>query len=199
MKIAVKYLVTFGLIFVLAGCATRVGSSQKLTGYDVKLENLAVVYSQGNFQHEGLVKRLERYNFQNMGEYIAKAAPHTFPNYGITTSVYTKTADSGNPSPKEKQILFISPVKAEADGHKGLLGEVVVSGGPSSTPVKVKYEVNMFDALLNKEVWKADFYIVAGGLLYSAFDEEKAAGFLTDILGKLEADGLAQKNQSAQK
>jgi len=57
----------------------------------------------------------------------------------------------------------------------------------------------MFDALINKEVWKADFYIVAGGLLYSAFDEEKAAGFLNDILGKLEADGLAQKISSAQK
>ncbi len=60
-------------------------------------------------------------------------------------------------------------------------------------------EVNMFDALLNKEVWHGDFSIVAGGLLYSAFDEEKAAAFLTDILGKLEADGLARKIQSAQK
>jgi hypothetical protein len=199
MKIAVKYLVTFGLIFLLAGCATRVGNSQKLTGYDVKLENLAVVYSEGKFGHEGIGKKLERYNFQNMGEYIAKAAPHTFPNYGISASVYTRTADSGNPSPKEKQILFITPARVEAEGHKGLFGEVVVSGGPSSTPIKVQYEVNMFDALLNKEVWNADFYIVAGGLLYSAFDEEKATGFLNDILGKLEADGLAGKIQSAQK
>ena len=199
MKIAVKYLVTFGLLFLLAGCATRVGSSQKLTGYDVKLENLAVVYSQGKFGHEGIAKKLERYNFQNMGEYIAKAAPHTFHNYGISASVYAKTADSENPSPKEKQILFISPAKAEAEGHKGLFGEVVISSGPSMEPIKVKYEVNMFDALINKEVWHADFSIVAGGLLYSAFDEEKAAAFLNDILGKLEADGLAQKIQSAQK
>ena len=199
MKIAVKYLVTLCLLFLVAGCATRVGNSQKLTGYDVKLEKLAVVYSQGKSVHEGIGKKLERYNFQNMGEYIAKAAPHTFPNYGISASVYTKTADSENPSPKEKQILFISPVKAEAQGHKGLFGEVAISGGPSSTPVKVQYEVKMFDALINKEVWKADFSIVAGGLLYSAFDEEKAADFLSDILGKLEADGLAQKIPSAQK
>ena len=194
MKIAVKYLVSFCLIFLLVGCATRVGSSQKLTGYDVKLENLAVVYSQGKFGHEGIAKKLERYNFQNMGEYIAKAAPHTFPNYGISASVYTKTADSENPSPKEKQILFISPARTETEGYNG-----VVSSGPSSTPIKVKYEVNMFDALINKEVWNANFYIVAGGLLYSAFDEEKAAAFLNDILGKLEADGLAQKIPSAQK
>ena len=194
MKIAVKYLVTFGLLFLLAGCATRVGSSQKLTGYDIKLENLAVVYSQGKFGHEGIAKKLERYNFQNMGEYIAKAAPHTFHNYGISASVYTKTADSENPSPKEKQILFISPVMAETEGYNG-----IVSSGPSSRPIKVKYEVNMFDALINKEVWNADFSIVAGGLLYSAFDEEKAAAFLNDILGKLEADGLARKIPSAQK
>lgn len=194
MKIAVRYLVTFCLIFLLAGCATRVGNSHKLPGYDVKLENLAVVYSQGKFGHEGIGKKLERYNFQNMGEYIAKAVPQTFPNYGISASVYTKTADSGSPSPKEKQILFITPARAEAQGHNG-----VVSSGPSTEPIKVKYEVNMFDALINKEVWNADFYIVAGGLLYSAFDEEKAAGFLNDILGKLEADGLAQKIQSAQK
>lgn len=199
MKIAVWYLVSFCLIFLLAGCATRVGSSQKLTGYDVKLKDLAVVYSLGNFGHEGIGKKLERYNFKNMGEYMAKAAPNTFPSYGINASVYTRTEDSGNPSPKEKQILFISPVKAEAEGHKGLSGKVVVSGGPSSTPVKVKYEVHMFDALINKEVWTAEFSIVAGGLLYSAFDEEKAAGFLNDILGKLEADGLAQKTQSTQK
>ncbi len=199
MKIAVKNLVTFCLLFLLAGCATRVGSSQKMAGYDVKLENLAVVYSQGKFGHEGIGKKLERYNFQNMGEYMAKAAPHTFPNYGISASVFTRTADSGDPSPKEKQILFISPVEAETTGHKGLFGEVAVSGGPSTDPVKVKYEVTMFDALINKEVWNADFSIVAGGLLYSAFDEEKAAGFLNDILGKLEADGLAQKIQSAQK
>jgi len=68
MKIAVKYLVTFGLIFLLAGCATRVGSSQKLTGYNVKLENLAVVYSEWKPEHEGMGKKLERYNFQNRGE-----------------------------------------------------------------------------------------------------------------------------------
>jgi len=194
MKIAVKYLVTFGLIFLLAGCATRVGSSQKLTGYDVKLENLAVVYSQGKFGHEGIVKKLERYNFQNMGEYIAKAAPDTFPNYGITASVYTKTADSENPSPKEKKILFISPVRADAQGYNG-----AVNSGPSLRPIMVKYEVNMFDGLINKEVWNADFSIVAGGLFYSAFDEEKAAALLNDILGKLEADGLARKIQSAQR
>ena len=194
MKMAVKYLVTFCLFFLLAGCATRVGNSHKLTGYDVKLENLAVVYSQGKFGHEGIGKKLERYNFQNMGEYIAKAAPHTFPDYGISASVYTKTANSGDPSPQEKQILFISPARAEAEGHNG-----VVSSGPSMEPIKVKYEVNMFDALINKEVWNADFYIVAGGLLYSAFDEGKAAGFLNDILGKLEADGLAQKIPSTQK
>ena len=199
MKIAIKNLVTFCLLILLAGCATRVGSSQKMAGYDVELENLAVVYSEGKFDHEGIVKKLERYNFQNMGEYIANAAPHTFSNYGISASVYTKTANSENPSPKEKQILFITPVRAKATGHKGLFGEVLISGGPSSTPIKVEYEVNMFDALINKEVWKADFYIVAGGLLYSAFDEEKAAGFLNDILGKLEADGLAQKISSAQK
>lgn len=194
MKIAVRCLMAFCLIFLLAGCATRVGNSQKLTGYDVKLENLAVVYSQEKFRHEGIAKILERNNFQNMGEYLAKAAPHTFPNYGITASVYTKTANSENLSPKEKQILFISPARSETQVHHGTF-----SSSPSLNPIKVKYEVNMFDALINKEVWNADFYIVAGGLLYSAFDEEKAAGFLNDILGKLEADGLAQKTQSAQK
>ncbi len=140
MKFAIKHLAACGLIFLLAGCATRVGSSQKLTGYDVKLKDLAVVYSRGNFGHEGIGKKLERYNFQNMGEYIAKAAPHTFPNYGISASVYTKQADSQTPSPKEKQILFISPTRAEAEGHKGFSGEVVVSSGPSMEPVKVKYE-----------------------------------------------------------
>lgn len=199
MKATMKFFVTFGLIFLVAGCATRVGHSQKLTGYDGRVENLAVVYSPGKFGHEGVGKRLDRYKFRNMGEYIAKAAPRTFQNYGINASVYAKTADSENVSPKEKQILFISPVRAETEGHKGLSGEVVITDGPSSTPVKVKYEVTMFDALIKKEVWNADFSIVAGGLLYSAFDEEKAAGFLSDILGRMEADGLAQKIQSARK
>lgn len=194
MRITVRYLVTFSLILFLAGCATRVGSSKKLEGYDVKFKNLTVVYSQGKFSDERMNKKLERYNFQDMGEYISKAAPQTFSNYGIDASVYTRTANSEKPSSREKQILFISPVKVETTGHNGVVGT-----GPSLDPVKVKFEVNMFDALVKKEVWSADFSIVAGGLLYSSFNEEKAAAFLNDILGKMEADGLVEKLSSAPK
>ncbi len=194
MRITVKHLVAFSLTFLLAGCATRVGSSKKLEGYDVKLKNLTVVYSQGKFSDERMNKKLERYNFQNMGEYVAKTAPQTFTNYGINASVYTQTANSDKPSPREQQILFISPVKVETTGHNGVVGT-----GPSMDPVKVKFEINMFDALVKKEVWSADFSVVAGGLLYSSFSEEKAAAFLNDILGKMEADGLVEKLSSAQK
>lgn len=194
MAIAIKQLIVLSLLFLLSGCATRVGSSKKLDGYDTKFKDLAIIYTQGELGDDGMGKKLQRYNFQNMGEYITKAAPQTFQIFGINASVYTRTSNSESAPAKGKQVLFITPVLSSTTAYKNsFTGNVVVTSGPSTDPVKVQFKVNVFDTLIKKEVWKGDFSVVAGGLLYSSFDEAKAASFLTDILEKLEKDGLVEK------
>jgi hypothetical protein len=194
VKISIRHLMVLSLLFLVAGCATRVGSSTKLSGYDTKFKDLSIVYTQGKLGDDGLSKKLQRYNFQNMGEYVTKAAPQTFSNFGINATVYTRTSNSENVPAKDKQIVFIAPIKSSTTAHiNSFNGDVTVASGPSTDPVKVEFEVNVFDALLKKEVWKGDFSVVAGGLLYSSFNEEKAASFLTDILEKLEKDGLVNR------
>jgi|GEM_PF-3101238 len=181
-------------IFVVAGCATRSGTSSKLGNYNEKLRTISVAYKGEMFKNENMNKKLERYNIQKVGQYLLATTPGAFAKAGVHADYKTFGPDMDVSMRNEKQpLLIISP--ASALTGRWANDENAKSSGSSLEPVKVGFDVVVFDPSINKNVWTADFSLVVGGLLYGVFDEKLTASFLDSIVAKLTDDGLIAKAQ----
>ena len=187
MKTLTKLLLILTVLF-LVGCATRSGNSKKLEGYDNKMKSLTLIYTHNSFSDEPmLAEKLERNNFSKMGVYLSRVAPTVFSKYNIKSTVFLRSSPEETPPATNQLIMFISPTASTVTTVKN--GHIL-----QSRPVKVHFDVRIFDKQINKEVWLGDdFALVAGGLMYGSYSEEIAASFLEDILSKLNSDGLVEK------
>lgn len=136
-----------------------------------------------------MAKKLERYNFQQVSNFMAKVVPPTFSSYGIAASFTSAQPEvPGTPGTKDPQTLYISPAKVSTTKHRDL----PLNTGPSADPTKIEFEVYLFDPVVKKEVWTGQYSVVVGGLLYDSFNEEKTADFLKAVIKGMKDDGLLE-------
>jgi hypothetical protein len=191
MKICLKSFLLILLSIAFSGCAVRSGHTKKIEGYQTKLKSLSVVYrAEKKVRDERMAKKLERYNFQHVSDYMAQVVPPTFSSYGIAASFASaQPAAPGTPDTKPLQTLYISPAKVSTTKHRDL----PLSTGPSADPTKIEFEVYLFDPAVKREVWTGEFSVVVGGLLYDPFNEEKTAEFVKAVIKGMKDDGLLEE------
>ncbi|ACH38216.1 lipoprotein, putative [Citrifermentans bemidjiense Bem] len=191
MKPCLKLFLLILVSIAFSGCAVRSGQTKKLDGYETKLKILSVVYRDGKTAtDERMAKKLERYNFQHIGDYMAKIVPPTFSSYGIAASFTSAQPTApGTPDAKALQTLYISPTKVSTTKHKDL----ELNTGPSARPMKVEFEAYLFDPVVKREVWTGQFSVVVGGLLYDSFGEKKTAELVNAVITGMKDDGLLEE------
>lgn len=185
MKSYLKLVLLLLVSVALTGCAVRNGHTKKIDGYQTKLTSIAVVYREGQARDARMAQKLERYNFQLVRGYLAKVVPPAFSPYGIAASFTGAHPESSQPA-ATNQTLYISPATVSTTKHKDL----PVSTGPSLAPVRVDFEVYLFDSLVKREAWSGTFSVVVGGLLYDSFTEEKTAELVQAVIKGMVEDGL---------
>jgi hypothetical protein len=191
VKSGLKLFLLILISIAFSGCAVRSGHTKKIEGYDTKLKTLSVVYrDEKTVRDERMAKKLERYNFQQVSNFMAKVVPPTFSSYGIAASFTPAQPEVlGTPGTKDLQTLYISPAKVSTTKHRDL----PLNTGPSADPTKIEFEVYLFDPVVRREVWTGQYLVVVGGLLYDSFNEEKTAEFLKAVIKGMKDDGLLEE------